>query len=74
MYYEIIQTKPSKNGVSRRSVVSKKVIPIRVRLVTSIDIPYNNQRTVYSGSMIKLIGILKYHHETFTHGIAPISY
>ena len=24
--------------------------------------------------MIKLIGILKYHDETFTHGIAPISY
>jgi len=24
--------------------------------------------------MIKLIGILKYQQETFTHGIAPISY
>ena len=40
--YEIIQTKPGKSGVSRRSVVSKKVIPIRVRLVTSINVPYNN--------------------------------
>jgi len=24
--------------------------------------------------MIKMIGILKYYQETFTHGIAPISY
>lgn len=55
-------------------MVSKKTIPIRVRLVTSIDIPYNNQRTVYSSSTIKMLGILKYQQETFTHGIAPISY
>lgn len=42
--------------------------------MTGIDIPYNNQRGVYSGSMIKLIGILKYNDETFTHGLAPLSY
>lgn len=74
LFYEVIQLKQGKNGIERRSIVSKKTIPIRVRLVTSIDIPQNNQRVVYSGSMIKLNGILKYHQETFTHGIAPISY
>jgi len=42
--------------------------------VTSIDIPFNDQRTVYSGSMIKMFAILKHNDETFTHGIAPISY
>lgn len=45
-----------------------------MRLATAIDVPFNDQRTVYSGSMIKLIAILKYNEETFTHGIAPISY
>lgn len=76
LYYEIIQVKPTgpNKGPAMRSIVSQKTIPIRVRLVTSIDIPYNNQRTVYSNSMIKIIGILKYNQETFTHGIAPISY
>ena len=27
-----------------------------------------------TGAINKLIGILKFHQETFTHGIAPISY
>ena len=74
MFYEVIQLRSGSSGAERSSIVSKKTIPIRVRLVTDIEIPYNNQRTVYSGSMIKLIGVLKYHQETFTHGIAPISY
>lgn len=39
LYYEIIQMKPIKGGLSRRSIVSKKTIPIRVRLITSIEIP-----------------------------------
>ncbi len=42
--------------------------------MTSIDIPFNDQRTVYSGSMIKMFAILKHNDEAFTHGIAPISY
>ena len=54
--------------------MSKKIIPIRVRLPTGIDIPYNDGRTVYSNSTIKLIAILKYNEETITHGSAPISY
>ena len=60
LYYEIIQIKADKGDSQRRSIVSKKTVPIRVRLVTGIEIPFNNQRTVYSGSMIKLLAILKY--------------
>ena len=66
--------KSGRGDVHRRTIISKKTIPIRVKLVTGIDIPYNDQRTVYSGSMIKMIAILKYNEETFTHGIAPISF
>lgn len=74
LFYEIIQIRQGKGGVTRRSIVSQKTLPIRVRLPTDIDIPFNNQRTIYSGGMIKLIGVLKYKDEQFTHGIAPISY
>ncbi len=81
LYYEIIQirqTGGSKiNGggeITRRSIISKKTVPIRVRLPTDIDIPYNDQRTVYAGSMIKMFAVLKFNEETFTHGVAPISY
>lgn len=56
------------------SVVSRKSIPIRVRLVTDIEIPNTNQRQIYSGSLIKLNAVLKYQNEYFNHGIAPISY
>ena len=42
--------------------------------MTGIDIPHNNDRTVYVGSMIKMIGILKFNEETFTHGVAAVSY
>ncbi len=73
LFYEIIQLKLGSSG-ERRSIISKKTIPIRVRLVSDIEIPYNNQRTVYQASMIKLIALLKYQNEYFTHGIAPISY
>jgi len=75
LYYEVIQLKPNKlTGVEKRSIISKKTVPIRVQLVTSIEIPQNDQREVFQGSMIKMNGILKYHGETFTHGVAPISY
>ncbi len=47
LYYEVIQLKPSKNGQERKSIISKKTIPIRVKLVTSIEVPQNNQRLVF---------------------------
>ena len=49
-------------------------MPIRVRLVTDIEIPYAHRRQIYSGSLIKGIAVLKYNQEYFHHGIAPISY
>lgn len=42
LYYEIVQVKSGKADMQRKSVISKKSIPIRVRLVTSIDIPFND--------------------------------
>jgi hypothetical protein len=41
-------------------IVSSKTVLVRVRLVTEIEIPYNHNRMVYSGSMVKLNGVLKY--------------
>ena len=55
-------------------VVSKKTVQIRVRLVTEIEIPFTHQRIIYSGSLIKMMAVLKYGEELFHHGIAPISY
>ena len=42
LFYEIIQIRSGRGEVSRRSIISKKTIPIRVRLVTSIDVPFND--------------------------------
>jgi hypothetical protein len=54
--------------------VSKKTIKIRVRLVTEIEIPFTHQRQIYSGSLIKMMAVLKFGEELFHHGIAPVSY
>ena len=55
-------------------IVSGKTVPIRVRLVTDIEIPNAHERQIYSQSLIKLGVVLKYNNEYFHHGIAPISY
>lgn len=55
-------------------VVSRKTVPIRVRLVTEVEVPNAHRRQIYSQSLVKLGVVLKYDHEYFHHGIAPISY
>jgi len=42
LYYEIIQIRSGNADTTRRTIVSSKTIPIRVRLATSIDIPFND--------------------------------
>jgi hypothetical protein len=42
LFYEIIQIRSGRGEITRRSIISKKTVPIRVRLVTSIDIPFND--------------------------------
>jgi len=43
LFYEIVQL-PNPTQKIQRSIISKKTIPVRVRLVTDIEIPYNNGR------------------------------
>lgn len=59
------------NGLS---IVSESRLRVRVKLVTSIEIPLNNQNAVYVGSMAKHLVVLKYNNEIFNHGVGPISY
>ena len=61
-------------AVSQSRIVSQKRVTIRVRLVTDIEIPKMHQRQIYSGSLIRMLAVLKYGDELFHHGIAPISY
>jgi hypothetical protein len=72
--YHIISANQRKDSQEWRSLVSEKQIFVKVRLVTSIAIPDNQQRMVYTGSLLKQLAVLKYKDETFTHGIAPVSF
>lgn len=78
LIYKIIHTVESQQSGSAEDkslhIVSKRSIKIRVRLVTSIEIPHNRQRIIYTGSLLKQIAVLKYKNETFSHGIAPVSF
>lgn len=55
-------------------IVAQKTLLIRVHLVTSIEVPQQNERVVYTNSMLKQIAVLKYHNETFSFGISPVSF
>ena len=72
--YHYVDTTERKDGQGWRSVVSEKTVRVNVRLVTSLAIPDNQQRIVYAGSLLKQIAVLRYNNETFSHGIAPISF
>ena len=78
LQYTIIQTKQTRDGKEYKHTVSRRTVPIRVRLVSYIEIPANQQRIVYSGSMLKQLAVLKYKNdktdEMFSHGVGPISW
>ena len=69
--YEIVQLRSSQN---QSRLVSKKTVPIRVRLPTGVEIPQSHLRQVYAQSYFKAVAVMKYQFETFNHGIAPLSY
>ena len=54
--------------------MSKKSVPIRVRLVTGVEVPLSHQRQIYSNSEVKLGVMLKFEDEYFNVGLAPVSY
>lgn len=54
--------------------MAQKTLLIRVHLVTSIEVPQQNERVVYTNSMLKQIAVMKYHNETFSFGISPVSF
>lgn len=50
-----------------------------MRLVSSISIPENQQRLVYTNSLLKQIAVLKYQDQSgvswiFSNGIGPMSF
>jgi hypothetical protein len=57
-----------------QTVISTRAVKIRVRLVTSVVIPHNRQREIYTGAILKQTVELKHNQETFSIGVAPISY
>ena len=47
---------------------------MRVKLVTHVLIAQNRQKQIYAGSILKQMVQLKHGEETFSFGIAPISF
>ena len=74
LVYNITQVSGGESNNGYANIVSQLTLTIRVRLVTSIEIAQASKRTIYSGSMLKLVTILKHEGEPFSQGIAPISF
>lgn len=53
LVYNITQMKDHTGGKEFINIVSQLTVKIRVRLVTSVEIPYARKRTVYAGSLLK---------------------
>lgn len=63
----------SRNNNVKVLLTSKK-IKVRVALVTDIEIPMMNDRSVFANSVTRLNVKLKHGKETFLHAIGPLSY
>lgn len=53
LFYNIIQSSLSSDQKEHKAILSQRRIPVKVRLVSSIEIPDNQQRIVYTGSLLK---------------------
>ena len=62
-----------KNSNQRQLLASKKS-KIRIALITSIEIPMMNERSVFGNSLTRLNIKLKHNKETFLHAIGPLSF
>lgn len=71
---QIIHAKSDDEENHQKMIISNRRVRIRVRLVTHVEIPHNRPRVTYSDSILKQIVELKHGKETFSFGIAPISY
>jgi len=54
--------------------VTETNLRVRVELVTAVEIAQSWKRAIYKDSLFKQMVVLKFHDETFSHGIAPVSY
>ena len=62
-----------KSNTNRILLASRK-IKVRVALITSIEIPMMNERSVFEKSVTRLNIKLKHEKETFLHAIGPVSF
>ena len=62
-----------KSNNSRALLASRK-IRLRVALITGLEIPMMNERSVFANSVTRLNVKLKHDKETFLHAIGPLSF
>lgn len=59
---------------NQRTLLASRKIKVRVALITSIEIPMMNERSVFVNSLTRLNVKLKHNKETFLHAIGPLSF
>lgn len=57
-----------------KTLLASRKIKIRVALITSIEIPMMNERSLFVNSLTRLNVVLKHNKETFLHAIGPLSF
>jgi hypothetical protein len=62
-----------KNEQQTNLLASRK-IPVRVALITSIEVPVMNERSIFVNSLTRLNVRLRHNKEVFLHAIGPLSF
>lgn len=73
MYNKVVE-KEHGMQLSEKKEVSQAVIDLSIKLVTSVDLPINQNRIIFKNSAVKLIATLKHEEIPFVHAIGPVSY
>ena len=59
---------------NQRQLLTSKKSKIRIALITAIEIPMMNERSVFANSLTRLNVKMKHNKETFLHALGPLSF
>ena len=74
VYVVITQEVRDRDGSTKYVELCRRGVPVSVQLATDVEIVGGQKRPLISGSIIRLLGVLKYFNETFTFGVFPVEY
>ncbi len=74
VYVVITQEIRDRDGAVKYAELCRRGVPVSVQLATEVEIVGGQKRPLISGSIIRLLAVLRYYNESFTFGVFPVEY